>query len=264
MRRSWPTARIREIRREWIQRLLDHDGAPGEDGGIEAWLRLGRGRGPGPGSSCARRSWCCPGVRFAVDAYVNFARRASWQEAASSSLTELFAPQIHQSRLDTWPQHYPWIDRDRLRVLPQPSGPGPAAMWSMAWHHPRSTTRTGGRASNACWRFCSSSSIFCGHARRHEHGLRAEPPAVPQRTSERVVAQGRSPYEVSTVVEDAATWRPGYRFQYRTGAKGPCAALPRRHDQAQRQRGADRWPDRRPARCGRDHRRPEAPIPRRA
>ena len=49
-------------------------------------------------------------ARFAVDAYVNFARRASWQEAASSSLTELFAPQIHQSRLDSWPQHYPWID----------------------------------------------------------------------------------------------------------------------------------------------------------
>ena len=51
-----------------------------------------------------------PGVGFAVDAYVNFARRANWQEAASSSLTELFAPQIHQSRLDSWPQHYPWID----------------------------------------------------------------------------------------------------------------------------------------------------------
>jgi pyrroloquinoline-quinone synthase len=41
---------------------------------------------------------------------VNFARRANWQEAASSSLTELFAPQIHQSRLDSWPQHYSWID----------------------------------------------------------------------------------------------------------------------------------------------------------
>jgi pyrroloquinoline-quinone synthase len=51
-----------------------------------------------------------PGVRFAVDAYVNFARRACWHEAASSSLTELFAPTIHQSRLDAWPQHYPWID----------------------------------------------------------------------------------------------------------------------------------------------------------
>ena len=30
----------REVRREWLQRVLDHDGAPGEEGGIEAWLRL--------------------------------------------------------------------------------------------------------------------------------------------------------------------------------------------------------------------------------
>ena len=51
-----------------------------------------------------------PGVRFAVDAYLNFARRATWQEAACSSLTELFAPEIHQSRLDSWPAHYPWIE----------------------------------------------------------------------------------------------------------------------------------------------------------
>ena len=50
-----------------------------------------------------------PGVRFAVDAYRNFARQAPWQEAVSSCLTELFAPTIHQRRLDTWPQHYPWI-----------------------------------------------------------------------------------------------------------------------------------------------------------
>ena len=30
----------RETRREWIQRIIDHDGRPGEEGGIEAWLRL--------------------------------------------------------------------------------------------------------------------------------------------------------------------------------------------------------------------------------
>ena len=30
----------RDTRREWIQRIIDHDGAPGEEGGIEAWLRL--------------------------------------------------------------------------------------------------------------------------------------------------------------------------------------------------------------------------------
>jgi len=51
-----------------------------------------------------------PGVRFAVDAYVNFARRAPWPEAVCASLTELFAPEIHRQRLATWPQHYPWID----------------------------------------------------------------------------------------------------------------------------------------------------------
>jgi pyrroloquinoline-quinone synthase len=81
----------REIRREWIQRLLDHDGAPGEDGGIEAWLRLGEAVGLDP-DQLRSQELVLPGVRFAVDAYVNFARRASWQEAASSSLTELFAP----------------------------------------------------------------------------------------------------------------------------------------------------------------------------
>jgi pyrroloquinoline-quinone synthase len=45
---------------------------------------------------------------------VNFARRAPWQEAVCSSLTELFAPEIHKQRLATWPQHYPWIDPSGL------------------------------------------------------------------------------------------------------------------------------------------------------
>ena len=49
-------------------------------------------------------------MRFAVDAYYRFARDATWQEAACSSLSELFAPEIHQKRLDNWPKHYTWID----------------------------------------------------------------------------------------------------------------------------------------------------------
>ncbi|MGV6476806.1 pyrroloquinoline-quinone synthase PqqC [Azotobacter vinelandii] len=99
----------REVRREWVQRILDHDGGPGEEGGIEAWLRLGEAVGLDR-EQLLSQELVLPGVRFAVDAYVNFARRASWQEAAGSSLTELFAPTIHQSRLDTWPRHYPWIE----------------------------------------------------------------------------------------------------------------------------------------------------------
>ncbi len=99
----------RDVRREWVQRILDHDGTPGDEGGIEAWLRLAEAVGLDR-EQVLSGELVLPGVRFAVDAYLNFARRATWQEAASSSLTELFAPHIHQSRLDAWPQHYPWID----------------------------------------------------------------------------------------------------------------------------------------------------------
>ncbi|RZG33400.1 pyrroloquinoline-quinone synthase PqqC, partial [Acinetobacter baumannii] len=80
-----------------------------DGGGREAWLRLAEAVGLSR-EQVISEELVLPGVRFAVDAYVNFARRASWREAASSSLTELFAPQIHQSRLESWPQHYPWID----------------------------------------------------------------------------------------------------------------------------------------------------------
>ncbi len=97
-----------EIRRHWVQRILDHDGFEGSEGGIEAWLILAEAVGL-TREEVISQQHVLPGVRFAVDAYVNFARRASWQEAASSSLTELFAPEIHQSRLDAWPEHYPWI-----------------------------------------------------------------------------------------------------------------------------------------------------------
>jgi pyrroloquinoline-quinone synthase len=99
----------REVRRKWIQRLLDHDGQAESDGGIEAWLRLGEAVGLEREDLISQRR-VLPGVRFAVDAYVNFARNATWQQAATSSLTELFAPVAHQRRLDNWPSHYPWID----------------------------------------------------------------------------------------------------------------------------------------------------------
>lgn len=101
----------REVRRHWVQRILDHDGYGGEAGGIEAWIRLGEAVGLSREDIVSQRL-VLPGVRFAVDAYVNFARQRPWQEAAAASLTELFAPTIHQSRLDFWPQHYPWIEAE--------------------------------------------------------------------------------------------------------------------------------------------------------
>ena len=99
----------RAVRRNWVQRILDHDGYGDDPGGIESWLRLAEAVGleRAPVESLQQ---VLPGVRFAVDAYVNFARRAPWPEAVCASLTELFAPEIHRQRLATWPQHYPWID----------------------------------------------------------------------------------------------------------------------------------------------------------
>lgn len=103
----------REVRRGWIQRILDHDGfeigGVKDPGGIEAWLRLGEAVGL-TREEIEDQRHLIPAVKFAVDAYVNFARRAPWQEAVCSSLTELFAPEIHKQRLATWPEHYGWIE----------------------------------------------------------------------------------------------------------------------------------------------------------
>lgn len=107
----------RHVRREWIQRILDHDGYDingiKDEGGIEAWIRLGLAVGLTREEITDLRH-VTPGVRFAVEAYVNFARTRPWQESVCASLTELFAPAIHKQRLATWPEHYPWIDTEGL------------------------------------------------------------------------------------------------------------------------------------------------------
>jgi pyrroloquinoline-quinone synthase len=106
----------RKVRRQWIQRILDHDGREGYEGGIEAWISLGEACGLTREDVESQR-YVLPGVRFAVDAYVNFVRRADWHEAVSSSLTELFAPTIHKERLANWPKYYPWIDVEGLEYF---------------------------------------------------------------------------------------------------------------------------------------------------
>jgi len=127
---------VREVRRVWIHRILDHDGIlpravesavlSGEhavpdalktahatviacEGGIEAWLRLGEACGLRREEVIEDRH-LLTGVRFAVDAYVNFARIQPWPVAIASSLTELFAPDLMRARLAAFDKFYPWID----------------------------------------------------------------------------------------------------------------------------------------------------------
>ena len=103
----------KDIRKQWVLRITDHDGVNGVEGGIEAWLNLGLAVGLAREEMLSLQS-VAPGVRFAVDAYVNFARQRPWQEAVCSSLTELFAPHIHQQRISSWPSMYPWVREEGL------------------------------------------------------------------------------------------------------------------------------------------------------
>jgi pyrroloquinoline-quinone synthase len=125
-----------EVRRRWIRRILDHDGtgsfdgtvnSDDEQGGIEAWLRLGEAVGL-TRKELEDERHVVPGVRFAVDAYVTFARTRPWVEAVASSLTELFAPDLMAERLAAFERHYGWIDprglgyfRARLTQAPRDS-----------------------------------------------------------------------------------------------------------------------------------------------
>jgi len=100
---------LREVRRVWIHRVLDHDGTAENEGGIEAWLRLGEACGLSRDELLQDRL-LQPGVRFAVDAYVNFVRTRPWPIAIASSLTELFAPDLMAMRLVAFEKYYSWID----------------------------------------------------------------------------------------------------------------------------------------------------------
>jgi pyrroloquinoline-quinone synthase len=117
----------REVRRRWLRRIVDHDGTADGEGGIEAWLRLGEAVGLTRRELEDQRH-VVPGVRFAVDAYVTFARTRPWVEAVASSLTELFAPDLMAERLAAFERHYTWIDpqgltyfRARLTQAPRDS-----------------------------------------------------------------------------------------------------------------------------------------------
>jgi pyrroloquinoline-quinone synthase len=112
---------IREVRRAWLHRISDHDGTTPGTGGIEAWLRLGEACGLSL-DQMGQESQVLPAVRFAVDAYVNFARVKPWQVAVASSLTELFAPDLMAERLAAFQKFYTWVpawgfDYFRSRVV---------------------------------------------------------------------------------------------------------------------------------------------------
>ena len=99
----------RDLRQEWLHRIEDHDGKPGEEGGIDRWLALTVGLGLGRAYVQSMRG-ALPATRFAVEAYVHFVAERPLVEAVASSLTELFAPKIHRERISGMLENYDFID----------------------------------------------------------------------------------------------------------------------------------------------------------
>jgi pyrroloquinoline-quinone synthase len=124
----------REMRRRWIKRIIDHDGTEESGGGgLEMWFALARAVGLDDDEVRSERL-VQPGTRFAVDAYVTFARTQPWLPAVASSLTELFAPTLMTQRLAALLEKYPWISRDgldyfRARITIAPKDAAYALEW---------------------------------------------------------------------------------------------------------------------------------------
>jgi pyrroloquinoline-quinone synthase len=102
-----------DLRRAWISRIIDHDGTKPGEGGIERWLRLAEGVGLDR-AYVASYDGVLPATRFACDAYVRFVREKSLLEAVASSLTELFAPDLHKTRIDALLAHYSFANEATL------------------------------------------------------------------------------------------------------------------------------------------------------
>jgi pyrroloquinoline-quinone synthase len=102
-----------ELRRHWIHRIIDHDGAQPAQGGIARWLALAEGVGLDRDyvAGCAG---VLPATRFACDAYIRFVREKSLLEAVASSLTELFAPGLHKNRIAALLEHYKFANDTTL------------------------------------------------------------------------------------------------------------------------------------------------------
>jgi pyrroloquinoline-quinone synthase len=99
----------RELRREWVHRLTDHDGVAADPGGIERWLVLTDGLGLNR-AYVVSQAGALAATKFAVEAYVHFVRERPLLEAVASSLTELFAPSIHRRRISGMLANYDFID----------------------------------------------------------------------------------------------------------------------------------------------------------
>ena len=102
-----------DFRRQWIQRIQDHDGSEAGQGGLALWLALAVAVGLDR-KDVETLSHILPGVRSACDDYVDFVASHDLLESVAASLTELAASKIMPVRIAAFEAHYEWVDPEGL------------------------------------------------------------------------------------------------------------------------------------------------------
>lgn len=104
------------VRCIWRSRIEELDGEANRgdgEGGIRRWLCLATSVGL-DADYVASASGVLPATRFAVDACVKFLREAPFFAAVAASLTELFAPAIHQQLIAGLLKHHDFATPETL------------------------------------------------------------------------------------------------------------------------------------------------------
>lgn len=129
------------LRRAWRSRIEDHDGSAAGEGGIARWLRLAEGVGLDPDYVASERG-ILPATKFAVDAYVQFVREQPLLPAMASSLTELFAPAIHKTRIAGLLAHYDFANPATIAYFESRLTEAPKDVaFGLAWVMERATSQ---------------------------------------------------------------------------------------------------------------------------
>ncbi len=102
-------------RKLWLQRLMKREGVGGYRGDVEGWAMLAEAAGIS--RKTLENTEVLPGVRFAVDAYLNFVKTVSWVEGVAASLPELLAVNELPKRIEALRRHYGWIGREGVEFF---------------------------------------------------------------------------------------------------------------------------------------------------
>ena len=102
-----------DLRREWRQRIIDHDGDSDDEGGLRRWIALTDGLGLNR-AMVESTDYVLPATKFAVEAYVHFVGEKSLLEAIASSLTELFSPMAIGARVQGMLANYEFVTPETL------------------------------------------------------------------------------------------------------------------------------------------------------